>query len=301
MSGGVRLKGVMLVRLLMAVVTDAVLVAGGIGSRMLPATATVAKELLPLVDVPALTHLAREAVAAGATRLHIIISPTKDISGLLNDNFEMSLLRPDIDKSLLAPFADVEVHVHHQLDPRGLGDAISCALHAIQGPFLVLLGDNLLLDSHSSLSNYIPSIASRKLVNEFERSGLPCVGLAKVEDPENYGVVEMSENKVVNIVEKPTRNNAPSDLVLCGRYLFTSDTASLLDKYDFETHGELQSIAIQQHWMNNKGLLGVELQGFQWYDSGAPLPWLKGQIDHALRREDIAENLREWLINRLQR
>ena len=111
----------------------------------------------------------------------------------------------------------------------------------------------------------------------------------------------MAEDKVTDIVEKPPRDMAPSNLVLCGRYLFTADTESLLQKYDFETHGELQSIAVQRHWMQNDGLVGVELDGFQWYDSGSPLPWLKSQIDHALRRDDLAEDLRRWLEDRLQR
>ena len=111
----------------------------------------------------------------------------------------------------------------------------------------------------------------------------------------------MNGNLVKDIIEKPSRSTAPSNLVLCGRYLFTEDTADLLAKYSFEEYGELQSIAVQRHWMNNQGLIGVELEGYQWYDSGAPLAWLKSQIDYALRREDISEEMRNWLAQRLQR
>ena len=285
----------------MAAVEDAVLVAGGIGSRMLPASAAIAKEALPLVDIPAISHLAREAVEAGAKRLHIITSPTKDFTSLLKDNSWALDKRPDISKELLSPFADVEVLVHVQEVPRGFGDALSCALDSISGPFMVLLGDNILLDSYSSVSNYTPSSASKILVEAYEKTSLPCVGLAAVEDPENYGAVSMEGQLVKEIVEKPNRNDAPSNLVLCGRYLFTEDTASLLSKYSFEEYGELQSIALQKHWMENDGLVGVELHGFQWYDSGAPLPWLKSQIDYALGREDMADEIRNWLKDRLQR
>ena len=285
----------------MAAVEDAVLVAGGIGSRMLPASAAIAKEALPLVDIPAISHLAREAVEAGAKRLHIITSPTKDFTSLLKDNSWALDKRPDISKELLSPFADVEVLVHVQEVPRGFGDALSCALDSISGPFMVLLGDNILLDSYSSVSNYTPSSASKILVEAYEKTSLPCVGLAAVEDPENYGVVSMEGQLVKEIVEKPNRNDAPSNLVLCGRYLFTEDTANLLSKYSFEEYGELQSIALQKHWMENDGLVGVELHGFQWYDSGAPLPWLKSQIDYALGREDMADEIRDWLKDRLQR
>ena len=285
----------------MAAVEDAVLVAGGIGSRMLPASAAIAKEALPLVDIPAISHLAREAVEAGAKRLHIITSLTKDFTSLLKDNSWALDKRPDISKELLSPFADVEVLVHVQEVPRGFGDALSCALDSISGPFMVLLGDNILLDSYSSVSNYNPSNASKILVEAYEKTSLPCVGLAAVEDPENYGVVSMEGQLVKEIVEKPNRNDAPSNLVLCGRYLFTEDTANLLSKYSFEEYGELQSIALQKHWMENDGLVGVELHGFQWYDSGAPLPWLKSQIDYALGREDMADEIRDWLKDRLQR
>jgi len=285
----------------MAAVEDAVLVAGGMGSRMLPASAAIAKEALPLVDIPALSHLAREAVAAGAKRIHIITSPKKDLSQLLKDNSWLHDTRPDLSAELLSPFNDVEVLVHVQEVPKGFGDALSCALHAIDGPFMVLLGDNILLDSFNSTSNYIPSSASKKLVEAYLRTGLPCVGLAAVNDPENYGVVSMDGELVKDIIEKPVREDAPSNLVLCGRYVFTSDTSKLLSLYDYEQYGELQSIAIQQHWMQNEGLVGVELKGFQWYDSGAPLPWLKGQIDYALRRGDMSDELRSWLTDRLQR
>ena len=285
----------------MAAVEDAVLVAGGMGSRMLPASAAIAKEALPLVDIPALSHLAREAVAAGAKRIHIITSPKKDLSQLLKDNSWLHDTRPDLSAELLSPFNDIEVLVHVQEVPKGFGDALSCALHAIDGPFMVLLGDNILLDSFNSTSNYVPSSATKKLVEAYLRTGLPCVGLAAVNDPENYGVVSMDGELVKDIIEKPVREDAPSNLVLCGRYVFTSDTSKLLSLYDYEQYGELQSIAIQQHWMQNEGLVGVELKGFQWYDSGAPLPWLKGQIDYALRREDMNDELRSWLNERLQR
>jgi UTP--glucose-1-phosphate uridylyltransferase len=285
----------------MAVVEDAVIVAGGIGSRMLPASAAVAKEALPLVDIPALTHLAREAVNAGVKRIHIITSPRKDFSNLIGDNSWLIPKARGIDPKLLSPFDEVEVMIHVQEVPRGFGDALYCALHAISGPFLVLLGDNLLMDEHSNSHDYLASNASKTLIKAFDRTGLPCVGLYSVEDPENYGVVTMEGEKILDIIEKPIREDAPSNLVLCGRYLFTADTASLLEKYDFENYGELQSIALQSHWMNNDGLIGVELDGYQWYDSGAPMPWLKSQIDHALRRKDMSKELRKWLDERLQR
>ena len=285
----------------MAVVQDALLVAGGLGTRMLPTSASVPKEALPLVDVPALVHLAREAVAAGARRLHIISSPRKDMKALIGDHAWLQEKRPDIDPQLLSPFADVEVFIHIQHEPLGLGNAIECALDQINGPFLVLLGDNILLDQHTSPNAFSPSKASKKLVENFEKNGLPCVGLLTVHPDEvsRYGVVRQEGERILEICEKPLPENAPSNLVLCGRYLFTADAKKLLQHYDVETYGELQSIALQQHWMKNDGLLGVELSNFQWYDSGKPLPWLQAQVDHALRRNDLSTSFRAWLHERL--
>jgi len=285
----------------MAVVRDALLVAGGLGTRMLPTSASVPKEALPLVDVPALIHLAREAVEAGATRLHIISSPRKDMKALLGDHAWLQDKRPDLDPQLLSPFADVEVFVHIQHEPLGLGNAIECALDEIDGPFLVLLGDNILLDQHTSPNAFSPSKASKILVENFGKNGLPCVGLLAVQPEEvsNYGVVRQEGARILEICEKPLPENAPSNLVMCGRYLFTSDTKELLQHYDVEAYGELQSIAIQQHWMKNDGLIGVELTNFQWYDSGKPLPWLQAQVDHALRRRDLSTSFRAWLQERL--
>lgn len=285
----------------MAEVLDAVLVAGGLGTRMLPASASIAKEALPLVDIPVLTHLAREAVAAGAKRLHIITSPRKDLSPLLADNSWLLEKRSDLDPTILSPFADVEVLVHIQQQALGLANAISTASSSINGPFLVLLGDNLLMNNHTTASDYIASNASAELVRCYTENNLPCVGLVSVEDDEvcNYGVVEMDGQLITSIVEKPDKADAPSNLVLCGRYIFTEDFSDLLNQYELATYGELQSIVIQQHWMDNEGLVGVKLDGYQWYDSGAPLPWLKSQIDHALRRPDMNQELKDWLIQRL--
>ena len=283
----------------MAVVEDAIIVAGGIGSRMLPVSAVIPKEALPLVDIPAIAHLAREAIHAGVKRIHIISSPSKDFSKILSDNSWIASTREELDPNLISPFNDIEVEVHIQEVARGLGDAISIALKSIQGPFLVLLGDNIILDNYSTPMKYTPSNASKSLVDKFQQTNLPCVGLIAVEDPQNYGVVSIDGGLIKSIVEKPTKEAAPSNLVLCGRYLFTPDTAELLKIYNFEDHGELQSIAIQQHWMNTDGLVGVQYENYTWYDSGNPLAWIKGQIEYALNREDLSEELLLWLKEKI--
>lgn len=285
----------------MGLVKHAILVAGGLGTRMLPASGAVAKEMLPLFDIPAMTHLALEAVQAGVENIHIITSPKKDFSNYLEDKTWLLEKRPDIKNELLNPFSEIKVFLHTQEAPLGLGNAISQALDDIDGPFLVLLGDNLLIDSHTTCNDFAPSNASKKLVQAYQESNIPCVGLFEVsdEDVSKYGVVDLEGELIRRIVEKPTKENAPTNNVLCGRYLFTGDTKELLQRFSVEEYGELQSIEIQKHWMKGPGLRGVTLDGFQWYDSGAPLPWLKAQIDHALRRKDVSEELLDWIKNRI--
>ncbi len=286
----------------MAPVKEALIVAGGLGTRMFPASAMLAKEALPLVDVPLLTHLIQEAVHAGATRIHIISRPGKDLNAWLEGRAELDHFRPDLHPHHLNPGHGVELYVHEQLQQRGMGDAIACALHAVDGPFLVLLGDNLLMTEHHGPEVLAPSTASRDLVEVYARTGRPVAGLMRVsrEEATSFGMVAMDEDRITEVIEKPALGEAPSDLALCGRYLWTEDAASLLERYDVETHGELQSIRVQEHWMNDGGMMGVVHEGAVWYDAGRPLPWLKAHIDHALRREDLGSDLEAWLVSRLQ-
>ena len=293
-------------------VEDAIIVAAGIGSRMLPATAIIAKEVLPLVDVPSLYHLCWEAIHAGATRLHLVISESKTglIAKLRSDDAYIEMLaksRPDLPKIALQAIPDdVELHSHIQHHPLGMADAVHQALKHIEGAALVLLGDNLLMDVHPS-SNDIgianASTASKRLVEAFQRTNRPISGLRSVPDSQisKYGVVEMEGERVIAIIEKPVLSEAPSNKVLCGRYLFTGDACTLLQgKINVESHGELQSIALFHYWMSESGgFIGVDLDDCQWYDSGTPMAWLQAQIDHALRRDDMSVVLREWLEERL--
>ena len=296
------LESMCLLARFMQAVEDALIVAGGLGTRMYPVSAFLPKESLPLIDIPVMIHLAHEAKAAGVKRIHIISSPNKDLSPLLKDITGLHSNRPELDKKLFSSFSDIEVKVHLQHQQLGLGDAISCALDEIAGPFLVLLGDNVILDNHTSTKDFIPSNASKLLVQCFEENNLPCGAILPVEAEEvsNYGVVELEGKFVRNVVEKPNVEDAPSNLVLCGRYLFTSEAKDLLrNVYTAEKYGELQSIELQKHWMHGKGFIGVELEGFSWYDSGNPYSWLQAQVDHALERPDYGEDFRIWLQSRL--
>ena len=285
----------------MAQVKDALIIAAGLGTRMFPASAMMPKEALPLVDVPLMTHLVAEAKAAGVERLHLVTSPTKSFEGLLRDTTDLHRLKPHLDANLFNITNGLEVLVHVQPEPKGVGDAMRCALEDISGPVLVLLGDNLIMDRHATPDSFEASGASSDLVKAFERTGEATVGLVAVpeSDVQRYGIVALEGSRMVGLVEKPSLDEAPSTLALCGRYVFPSSLKSLLDRFSYEEHGDLQSIAVQQHWMEQGQLHGHVFSNVQWYDSGAPFMWLQAQIDHALRREDYQDALRSWLERRL--
>ena len=285
----------------MGVVRDAVLVAAGLGTRMFPISAFVPKETLPLVDVPLLTHLILEAKAAGIERLHIVVSPSKSFDHMLENKSDALTLRPQLDAVLFAAAEGMEVFTHLQMEPKGVGDAIGAALDAVEGPFLVMLGDNLLMDVHASTAAYAPSLASQRLIAAHgDREGAT-VGLMEVSEDavQRYGIVAMDGDNIVAMVEKPTVSEAPSRLALCGRYVFPHNTQEALAGCSFEEHGELQSIAVQKQWMEEGHLYGTVLENTQWYDSGSPETWLQAQVDHALRRPDLGPAFARWLKQRL--
>ena len=282
-------------------VKDALIVAAGLGTRMFPVSAMQAKESLPLLDVPLLTHLVGEAKTAGVERLHIVTSPAKSFDSLLSDRSSMHALRSNLDPVLFHMTAELEVHVHLQHEPKGVGDAIRCGLDDVKGPILVLLGDNLIMDRHTPTAAYEASRASKLLVEAFAVTGEATVGLVEVPKSEvhRYGIVGMDEGQITSLVEKPSLEAAPSQLALCGRYVFPSSLKEMLDRFSYEEHGDLQSIVVQNHWMANGQLHGLVFQDAQWYDSGAPMMWLQAQVDHALRRDDHREAFETWLRERL--
>ena len=292
----------------MTEVTDAVILAGGRGTRMLPASLYMPKEALPLVDTTILNHLIWEAGRAGVDRIHIVLSASKRnlLAGALEQSGPLygDDVRSDLPRiSLSSHTADIDLLVHVQKRPGGVADAIAAALHAVNGPFLVLLGDNLLLSEHHGPNHSGPKHASRaclELVERFAETGLPSAGVLSVREGElsKYGVVDLEADLVKSIVEKPAPSDAPSPYVLCGRYLLPENTAKLLETVPESEFGELQSIALFGHLINHGGFEAVKLEGYELYDSGDPVTWLKSQIDHALRREDMSEELLSWLSER---
>ena len=292
----------------MAEVRDAIILAGGIGTRMLPASLYAPKEALPLVDTPIINHVIWEAAKAGVERVHLVLTERKrDFLDQFLDSGPIhgDEVRVDLPRESLALGVDgVQIVPHVQTTAGGVGDAISVAIDRIDGPFLVLLGDMVIIDRHVSPKQSgveEASEASLELVKMFESTGIPCVGVCSVESENvcKYGVVGLSEDRVVEIVEKPDESMAPSNYVLCGRYVLPSNTAEILEKYPTSQFGELQSIHLLNHLIEGEGLMSVKFDKMKMYDSGEPLGWLKSQIDHALNRADMGDDLADWIRARI--
>ena len=290
----------------MAKVKDAVILAGGNGTRMLPASLYIPKETMPLVDTPLINHLIWEAAKAGVSRVHLVLSKRKyEILRDFIDNEEVhsDSIRTDLPRdSLRLGLEELSIIPHIQSTPGGVGDAISTAIDSLDGPFLVLLGDMLLMDRQARSTPPKHASSASPMSDSFSRTGLPVVGVCPVEMEEisNYGVVEISDDMVSRIVEKPDLDSAPSEYILCGRYIFPTNTKDILEMYPVSKFGEMQSIEILNHLIENVGLRAVKFEDIKMYDSGNPLSWLKSQIDHALQREDFGNSLTRWIEERLR-
>jgi len=290
-------------------VDDAVILAGGRGTRMLPGSIYVPKEIMPLIDTPILNHLIWESCKAGVKRIHIVVSPTKKdiLSKIFNDDkihWDESI-RPDLPRIALSPLPKgVEIILHEQVKPGGVGDAILLASKFIKNSFLVLLGDNLLISEHIDPKKSGPEFASgacQRMVKYYNQTGKPCAGILEVPDDQinKYGIVELEAGLINKIIEKPNIEDAPSNFILCGRYLLPGNCKEILNLYSNSDYGELQSIALFDHLINNGGFGGIKMNDFVLYDSGDPVNWLKSQIDHALRRNDLDDGFRQWMESRL--
>ncbi len=283
----------------MAPVRDAVILAAGVGSRMAPATLATPKEALPLLDVPLIIHVVAEAAAAGVDRIHLVLSKGKEhlfevAKGTTDAKQRLLGKRAELSDWMFEPAQKAEVIMHIQEHPLGVGDAISQAIDSIDGPFLVLMADNALIGNDLVNNEWEPSSASKHLVDKWMENKRPVLGLVEVPETiiHRYGVVEMDGEKVVRIIEKPTKEEAPSKLVACGRYLFPGGAKDDFDSHPLDIHGEMQSVEVLRHYISQKGgLIGLDLEKYALYDSGDPMGWLLDQMHHASQRGDTCDEL----------
>lgn len=286
-------------------VRTAVIPAAGLGTRFLPVTKAVPKELLPIVDVPALQMVMDEAVAAGVDHIVIVSNVTKPAVAAYTtpDAGVVERVRAsgraDLADRLAAIGTDVKVSIVYQDAPRGLGHAVGCARTVVgDEPFAVMLPDEIMGDA-THLSHLIALTSNREVGS---------VGLMRVprENVSAYGVITPSADSpvdgpfsIIDVVEKPKVADAPSDLIIIGRYVLTPDVFDALERITPHANGELQltdALRLQTLVSPLTGAINTSAR----YDTGTPFGWLTAVIDIALQRPDTADVLRQWLKGRLQ-
>lgn len=284
-------------------ITKAVIPAAGLGTRFLPATKAMPKEMLPVVDKPAIQYVVEEAVAAGLTDVLMITGRNKnalenhfDRVGELEATLEKKGDTERLEKvNYSTDLADV--HYVRQGDPMGLGHAILRArLHVGSEPFAVLLGDDLIDERDVLLSRMIQEQAARNAtivaLLEVDPSVAHLYGVATVLPTDEPDVV-----RVTGLVEKPVSGTAPSNLAIIGRYVLQPEIFDVLEKTKPGKGGEIQlTDALQTLAAENiaGGVFGVIFRGRR-YDTGDRVSYIKAIVQLAVEREDLGPELRPWL------
>ncbi len=284
-------------------VRKAVIPAAGLGTRFLPATKAQPKEMLPLVDKPAIQYVVEEAVSVGITDILVITGRGKRS---LEDHFDRSFeleyyleeggkLDELAEMRRIAEMADI--HYVRQGEPKGLGHAVLVASeHVGNLPFAVLLGDDIMHPDAGVLAG---------MLGVYERYGHSVVALKEVppEDISSYGcaAVKPLEGNIVRVedlVEKPSREEAPSNLAIMGRYVFGPEIFEVLAETKPGRGGEIQLTDAIKSLAEHDPVYGWTFRNGR-FDVGNKLDYLEATVELALEREDIGPAFRQFLVQRL--
>ena len=284
-------------------ITKAVIPAAGLGTRFLPATKAMPKEMLPVVDKPAIQYVVEEAVAAGLTDVLMITGRNKsalenhfDRIGELEATLERKGDTERLEKvNYSTDLADV--HYVRQGDPKGLGHAVLRArMHVGMEPFAVLLGDDLIDERDVLLSRMIEVSAEKNAsviaLLEVDPSQAYLYGVATVEATDESDVV-----RIKGLVEKPPTGTAESNLIIIGRYVLQPQIFDVLEHTEPGAGGEIQLTDALQELAEHDiagGVYGVVFRGRR-YDTGDRLDYIKAFVQLAVDRKDLGEALRPWL------
>ncbi len=276
----------------------------GLGSRFLPATKAIPKEMLPIIDKPLIQYAVEEAVDAGFSELIFIIGNTKQA---IKDHFNF---KPNLDISNLTEVKKNFLSEMHKVipdyvtceyiiqdEPLGLGHAILQAKEDIgEEPFAVVLADDLI--------NSQPSVL-KQMKNHFKDKDTSIIAIQKIKNCEslNYGVIDYKEKcsnlfKTTNIIEKPLPEKAPSDYGVVGRYIFSNKIFTFLEKISAGVGNEIQLTDAIKLMLEENLVYGYEFKGKR-HDCGTKLGFIEANISYALNDPDYADELKEFIKNLL--
>jgi UTP--glucose-1-phosphate uridylyltransferase len=276
-----------------------VIPAAGLGTRFLPATKAQPKEMLPVVDKPAIQYVVEEAVAAGMTDIIVITGRGKRA---IEDHFDRSYelehkLRESGNREALEEVQRIasmaDIFYIRQKDQLGLGHAILCAKkHVGNEPFAVMLGDDIVVNDRPCIG---------QLVEVHEDMGASVVGVERVPKAmvSRYGVikgrmVKKDIYRVEDLVEKPEPEEAPSDLAIIGRYVLEPEIFGYLERIGPGKGGEYQLTDAMRLLCRRKGLYGLRFTGRR-YDIGSKADWIRATIELSMGRRDLARDLKRYV------
>jgi len=284
-------------------VRKAIIPAAGLGTRFLPATKAMPKEMLPIVDKPTIQYIVEEAVASGIEDIIIVTGKGKRA---IEDHFdiafelEQTLLQKqkfDLLEKVQEPSKMADIHYIRQKEPKGLGHAVWCARNFIGNePFAVLLGDDIVQAETPCL---------KQLINVYDNTHSSVIGVKRVPDSETnrYGIIDPSAQdgrayQVENFVEKPALGTAPSNLAIIGRYIFTPEIFMFLEKQEVGAGGEIQLTDAIQKLNQIQRVFGYEFEGNR-YDVGEKLGFIETSIEFALEKEELRDDLLKFMASKL--
>ena len=285
-------------------VRKAVIPAAGLGTRFLPATKAIPKEMLPLVDIPTVQYIVKEAVASGIEEILIITNSNKHcMENHFDRSYELENRLLESNKqeeyNMICDIADMaNIYYVRQKEPKGLGHAILCAKSFIgDEPFAVLLGDDV-------VENGSGAPALKQLIDAYNLVQASIVGVQTVpdEDVSKYGIVEPEkgeniENRQVKLrsmVEKPKMENAPSNMAGLGRYVLTPEIFDYLETQTPGAGGEIQLTDAIKNLMISQSVYAYDFEGTR-YDVGDKFGFIKATIEYALEREELKDKLQAYL------
>lgn len=282
-------------------VRKAVIPAAGFGTRMLPASKSVPKEMLPIYDKPTLHHIVKEVVDSGITDILIIISKDKgSIEDYFDVNFELEYelnkKSSEISREIHELSKMANIYTIRQKKKNGLGDAIKYAESFVGGePFAILLGDDIIYNT----SDELPCI--KQMADIYEKEEAPVLGVQEVswEDVDKYGIVNGVKTsdritEVESLVEKPSREEATTNLAILGRYIVTPDIFPILHETKPGKNNEIQLTDALNKLAEKRKMIAYDFIGKR-YDVGNKLGFVKATVDFALHDDKIKDELLEFL------
>lgn len=286
-------------------IRKAIIPAAGLGTRFLPATKAQPKEMLPIVDKPTIQYIVEEAIASGIEEILIITGRNKKS---IEDHFDKSVeLEMELEKhnknELLELVKDisemVDIHYIRQKEPKGLGHAIKCAKTFVgDEPFAILLGDDIVYNPEKPCLKQLMDC-----YNEYKTSILG-VQTVPEEDVNKYGIVDGIQiedrvSKVKGLIEKPSIEEAPSNIAILGRYIVTPRIFDILDNTAPGKGNEIQLTDALLQLLKEEAMYAYNFEGRR-YDVGDKLGYLQATVEYALRKPELREGFIEYLENTMK-